>query len=90
MLQAKSCYRAGLYENCLTILASEKSSEANHLRARCYMRLKRLDEAIKSLKAITSIEPNSPLGVRAAKDLEFAIWMKAAGEQLLTEDEDKN
>jgi len=81
MLQAKASYRAELYENCLTILAKQKGAEAEHLRSRCLTRLNRLDEAIESLKRIIKLEPESHLGKRAQGDLDFAIWMKAAGDQ---------
>lgn len=81
MLQAKASYRAELYENCLTILAKQKSAEAEHLRSRCLTRLNRLDEAIESLKRIIKLEPETHLGRRAQEDLDFAIWIKAANDQ---------
>ena len=89
MLQAKSSYRAKLYEDCLLILKNEKGPEADTLRARCLTRLDRLDEAIENLDRIIELDPNTSLGKRAIADKKFAEWMKSANDRIKKDAADK-
>jgi hypothetical protein len=83
MAQARVCYRAKLYEECLMILKKQTGSKAEHLRSRCYTQLDRADEAILSLSKIIKAEPESKLGMRAKQDMEFAMWRMQAKQKMM-------
>ena len=83
VLQARACFRAGLYERGATLLATAKSDpEALYWRARCYEKLNRLQEATDDLERVLETSKDEHLLSLARTDLEFVAWKKGFLEKL--------
>lgn len=79
---ARTCYRAGRYEEGHALLANAEGVEALFWRARCSERMDDLDAAKKDLQQVLAMDPNGPFSVRAQQDLDFVEWKRAFLERM--------
>lgn len=77
MRQAQACFKAGRYEQGLSLLeAAEPSPLVDYWMARMLERLGRIDEAVKLYTAIETNDEAAELHTAAKRDREFAEWRR--------------
>jgi tetratricopeptide (TPR) repeat protein len=71
---ARVLYKQARYQEALELLAGEEGAESFYWRARCFERLGRHDEALKTYREVSALPTAGSLAQRAQEDSEFLQW----------------